>query len=74
MQITVYQKDEIEISFDEMLEMKENYNEKPDLCYDFDDKLEFIRFLEESYDYEDYDDFIIEEKDYKKFLQKWNQM
>ena len=54
--------------------MKENYNENPDSCYDFDDKLEFIRFLEESYDYEDYDDFIIEEKDYKKFLQKWNQM
>lgn len=74
MKITVYRKYKIEISFDEMLEMKENYNENPDLCYNFDDKSEFIEFLEENYDYEDCDDFIVEEKDYKKFLEKWNKM
>ena len=74
MKITVYRKHEIEISFDEMLEMKENYNENPDSCYNFDDKLEFIEFLEENYDYVECDDFIVEEKDYKKFLEKWNKM
>ena len=74
MKITVYRKHEIEISFDEMLEMKENYNENPDSYYNFDDILEFINFLEENYDYTDCDDFIVEEKDYKKFLEKWNKM
>ena len=74
MKITVYRKHEIEISFDEMLEMKENYNENPDSCYNFDDILEFIEFLEENYDYVECDDFIVEEKDYKKFLEKWNKM
>ena len=74
MKITVYRKHEIEISFDEMLEMKENYNENPDSCYNFDDILEFIEFLEENYDYIECDDFIVEEKDYKKFLEKWNKM
>ena len=74
MKITVYRKHEIEISFDEMLEMKENQNENPDSCYNFDDILEFIEFLEENYDYVECDDFIVEEKDYKKFLEKWNKM
>lgn len=74
MKITVYRKHEIEISFDEMLELKENYNENPDLCYDFNDILGFIGFLEENYDYTDCEDFIVEKKDYKKFLEKWNKM
>lgn len=74
MKITVYRKYEIEISYDEMLEMKSNYNENPDNCYDFTDELEFIEFLEDNYSYEDYDDFIVEKSDYKKFIEKWKQM
>lgn len=74
MKITVYRMHEIEISFDEIIQMKMDYEENPELHYDFNDEMEFIEFLETNYDYVECDDFLIEKEDYKKFLEKWNEM
>ena len=74
MKITVWKKYEIDFSYDTMLECKQNYNENPEDCYDLTDESEFIQCLEENWDLEEYDDIIVEKKDFEKFVNKYKQM
>lgn len=73
MKITVWKKYEINISDKEIKENKEHYvNNEND--YNFSDESNFIEYLEDSYDFEDYDDFIIDKNEYEKLVERWREI
>jgi len=77
MKITVWKKYEINISDKEIKENKKHYvNDESD--YNFSDEMDFINYLENYidnyYDFGDYDDFIIDKNEYEKLVDRWNEI
>ena len=77
MKITVWKKYEINISDKEIKENKKHYvNDESD--YNFSDEMDFINYLENYidnyYDFGDYDDFIIDKNEYEKLVDRWKEI
>jgi len=73
MKITVWKKYEINISDKEIKENKKDYVNDENV-YNFSDESNFIEYLEDSYDFEDYDDFIIDKNEYEKLVERWREI
>lgn len=73
MKITVWKKYEINISDKEIKENKRKYV-NDETTYNFSDEMDFIDYLENYYDFMDYDDFIIDKNEYEKLVERWREI
>lgn len=73
MKITVWKKYDIHISDKEIKENKRDYI-NDETTYNFSDENDFIDYLENYYDFEDWDDFIIDKNEYEKLVERWKEI